>query len=74
MLKAIAEEETDQTALAALADERLRAKSELIRDARPIMVPVSSRPGFHGPVVLLTSADSNSEAETFAMALFGRTP
>jgi hypothetical protein len=39
-----------------------------------IMIPVSSKPGFHGPVVLLTSADSNSAAETFAMALFGREP
>ncbi len=39
-----------------------------------IMVPVSSRPSFHGPVALLTSGDSNSGAETFAMALIGRDP
>jgi len=51
-----------------------------IRDAdhrtppQPVMVHVSRRPGFRGPVVLLTSADSISAAETFTMALLGRLP
>ena len=37
-------------------------------------VHVSQRPGFRGPVVLLTSADSISAAETFTMALLDRDP
>ena len=41
---------------------------------QPVMVHVSQRPGFRGPVVLLTSADSVSAAETFTMALLGRDP
>lgn len=41
---------------------------------QPVMVPVSARPGFHGPVVLLTSRDSHSAAETFAMAVMAREP
>ena len=51
-----------------------------IRDAdrrtppQPVMVHVSQRPGFRGPVVLLTSADSVSAAETFTMALLDRLP
>jgi len=51
-----------------------------IRDAdhrtppQAVMVQVSQRPGFRGPVVLLTSADSISAAETFTMALLGRLP
>lgn len=51
-----------------------------IRDAdhrttpQPVMVHVSQRPGFRGPVVLLTSADSVSAAETFTMALLDRQP
>jgi Peptidase family S41 len=36
------------------------------------MVETSSRPSFHGKVVLLTGNDSVSAAETFAMALLGR--
>jgi hypothetical protein len=39
-----------------------------------IEVPASSRPGFHGPVVLLTSAHAVSAAETFTLATFGREP
>jgi C-terminal processing protease CtpA/Prc len=35
---------------------------------------MSQRPGFHGPVVLLTSADSVSAAETFTMAVLDRQP
>jgi hypothetical protein len=42
--------------------------------AQPIMVNASQRPGFRGPVVLLTSAHGLSAAETFAMALLGRDP
>ena len=51
-----------------------------IRDAdhrtppQPVMVRVSQRPGFRGPVVLLTSTDSVSAAETFTMALLDRSP
>jgi Peptidase family S41/Tricorn protease C1 domain len=41
---------------------------------QPIMVHVGQRPGFRGRVVLLTSADSVSAAETFTMALLGREP
>jgi Peptidase family S41 len=41
---------------------------------QPVMVHISQRPGFRGPVVLLTSADSVSAAETFTMALLGRDP
>ena len=39
-----------------------------------VMVHVSPRPGFRGPVVLLMSADSISAAETFTMALLDRVP
>jgi hypothetical protein len=39
-----------------------------------IIVHSSSRPGFRGPVVLLTSSDSVSAAETFTMAVLGRQP
>jgi len=39
-----------------------------------IMVHASQRPGFRGPVVLLTSAHGLSAAETFVMALLGRDP
>jgi hypothetical protein len=41
---------------------------------QPVMVHASHRPGFRGPVVLLTSAHGLSAAETFAMALLGRDP
>jgi hypothetical protein len=41
---------------------------------QPVTVHVSQRPSFHGPVVLLTSADSISAAETFTMALLDRQP
>src|SRR3989441_683227 len=41
---------------------------------QPVMVHVSQRPGFRGPVVLLTSADSVSAAETFTMAVLDRQP
>jgi hypothetical protein len=41
---------------------------------QPILVHVSQRPGFRGPVVLLTSADSVSAAETFTMAVLDRHP
>ena len=39
-----------------------------------IIVHASSRPGFRGPVVLLTSSDTVSAAETFTMAVLGRQP
>jgi hypothetical protein len=39
-----------------------------------IMVHASRRPGFRGPVVLLTSWHGLSAAETFVMALLGRDP
>jgi hypothetical protein len=39
-----------------------------------VMVRPAQRPGFRGPVVLLTSAHGQSAAETFAMALLGRHP
>lgn len=39
-----------------------------------VIVRVSHRPAFLGPVVLLTSADSVSAAETFTMAVMGRDP
>lgn len=41
---------------------------------QPVIVHLSQRPGFRGPVVLLTSSDSNSGAETFAMAILDRQP
>jgi len=41
---------------------------------QPVIVHVSPRPGFRGPVVLLTSADSVSAAETFTMAVMDRAP
>ena len=41
---------------------------------KPSLSMLSSRPGFRGPVVLLTSSDSVSAAETFTMAVFGRQP
>jgi hypothetical protein len=39
-----------------------------------VIVHVSQRPGFGGPVVLLTSADSVRAAETFTMAVLDRNP
>src|SRR5262249_44374285 len=39
-----------------------------------LMVRVSQKAGFRGPVVLLTSPHGVSAAETFAMALLGRDP
>jgi peptidase S41-like protein/tricorn protease-like protein len=41
---------------------------------QPVIVHVSQRPSFRGPVVLLTSADSVSAAETFTMAVLDRQP
>ena len=41
---------------------------------QPVVVQASQRPCFHGPVVLLTSSDSVSAAETFTMALLDRQP
>ncbi len=38
------------------------------------LVRVSTRPHFHGKVVLLTGSNTVSAAETFTMALMGRTP
>ena len=40
----------------------------------PSVVRPSSRPGFRGPVVLLTGPLTISAAETFTQALMGRTP
>src|SRR5579884_4247280 len=42
--------------------------------ADPSIVRPSSRPGFRGPVVELTSAMTISAGETFTQALMGRTP
>jgi hypothetical protein len=41
---------------------------------QPAWVEVSARPGYRGPVVLLTGPETISGGETFAMALMGRTP
>jgi C-terminal processing protease CtpA/Prc len=41
---------------------------------QPILVQSSLCPGYDGPVILLTSRYSVSAAETFTMALMGRTP
>jgi hypothetical protein len=41
---------------------------------QPVIVHISQRPNFRGPVVLLTSADSVSAAETFTMAILDRQP
>ena len=67
-----------------LATQEYVAYSKVARDdihdpdhrtpPQPVIVHVSQRAGFHGPVVLLTSADSVSAAETFTMALLGRQP
>jgi hypothetical protein len=38
------------------------------------LVPVSTRPHFHGPIVHLTGGTTISAGETFTMALMGRTP
>ena len=40
----------------------------------PIFVEPSSRPSFHGPVVLLTGLHTVSAGENFTQALMGRTP
>jgi hypothetical protein len=67
-----------------LANHEYLAYSKVIRNdihdadhrtaPQPSMVSVSSRPGFHGPVVLLIGPDSHSAAETFAMAVLDRKP
>ena len=67
-----------------LATKEYLAYGKVIRDdirdpahrspAQPVTVHVSQRPGFHRPVILLTSADSVSAAETFTMALLDREP
>jgi hypothetical protein len=67
-----------------LATQEYLAYSKVIRNdihdpdhrtpPQPVTVHVSTRPGFHGPVALLTSADSVSAAETFTMALLDRQP
>ncbi len=41
---------------------------------QPAWVDVSTRPGYHGKVVLLIGPDTLSGGETFAMALMGRKP
>jgi Peptidase family S41/Tricorn protease C1 domain len=67
-----------------LATQEYLAYAKVIRDdirdpdhrtpPQPVTVHVSQRAGFHGPVVLLTGADSVSAAETFTMALLDREP
>lgn len=67
-----------------LATQEYLAYSKVIRNdihnpdhrtpAQPVIVHVVERPGFRGPVVLLTSADSVSAAETFTMAVLDRQP
>jgi hypothetical protein len=41
---------------------------------QPVMVHVAQRPGFRGPVILLTSPHGLSAAETFTMSQLGRDP
>ena len=41
---------------------------------QPAWVDLSTRPGYHGKVVLLIGPDTLSGGETFAMALMGRKP
>jgi C-terminal processing protease CtpA/Prc len=43
-------------------------------EPQPIWVSGSTRPGYHGRVVLLIGPDTISGGETFAMALMGRKP
>ncbi|MEX0678768.1 MAG: S41 family peptidase [Pirellulales bacterium] len=43
-------------------------------DPQETRVRVSTRPHFHGKVVLLTGSNTVSAGETFTMALMGRTP
>lgn len=67
-----------------LTEARYLAYSKIIRnnlsgplhftDPQPAWVEPSSRPGFHGPIVLLIGPDTVSAGETFSMALMGRTP
>ncbi|ADB48695.1 S41 family peptidase [Conexibacter woesei] len=38
------------------------------------VVPAAGRPGWHGPVALLTGRDTESAGETFVLSLIGRTP
>jgi C-terminal processing protease CtpA/Prc len=67
-----------------LATQEYLAYSKVIRNdihdsdhrtpPQPVIVHISQRPGFRGPVVLLTSADSVSAAETFTMAVLDRQP
>lgn len=67
-----------------LATQEYLAYSKVIRNdirdpdhrtpPQPVIVRVSQRPGFRGPVVLLTSSDSVSAAETFTMAVLDRHP
>lgn len=67
-----------------LATQEYLAYSKVIRNdihdpdhrspPQPVIVHVSQRPGFRGPVVLLTSSDSVSAAETFTMAILDRQP
>lgn len=45
-----------------------------LTDPQPSVVQPSTRPGWHGPVVELTSRYSVSAAETFTQALMGRKP
>lgn len=42
--------------------------------SQPVWISASKNPGFYGPVVLLAGSASESAAETFAMALMGRSP
>ena len=67
-----------------LATQEYLAYSKVIRNdvhdpdhrtpPQPVIVDISQRPGFRGPVVLLNSADSVSAAETFTMAVLDRQP
>ena len=67
-----------------LATQDYLAYSKVIRNdihdedhrtpGQPVNVRVSTRPSFHGAIVLLTSADSVSAAETFTMAILDRQP
>ena len=53
---------------------RQKSRYRSTEKACSALVEPSSRPGFHGPVVLLTGLLTISAGETFTQALMGRTP
>lgn len=72
---AIANRLTDRKYLAYTVQARSNpSKGDQWTEAESIMVRPTSRPGFRGPVVELTSSITMSAAETFSEALMGRLP